>query len=379
MRREAERLTRPVLIVGGSSEYPDIEYISDFKTLDPVVLLCSREKRCLVVPQLEANRAARDSEKRGFKVWTPSSLKLRGKSRGKIAAWAAALLRKEKIKAVAIPTSFPHGVAVHLERSGVRVSVMKEAPFPARAVKTGAEIGWIRMSQQAAVIAMRAACTMLARASLSEAGSLVLEGSPLTSERVRRQIADRLLDHDCFCRDVLVSCGAETADPHGRGGGPLLGNEPIIMDIFPQHLENGYWGDLTRTVVRGRASKEVRKLYTAVKAAQGVALARVKPGVKCSSVHKAAAREFVRRGYETRMKDGRSVGFIHGTGHGVGLSIHEPPSLGLCETRLKKGHVITVEPGLYYPDIGGVRIEDTVEVTAHGWRYLAPCEKRLEL
>jgi Xaa-Pro aminopeptidase len=152
------------------------------------------------------------------------------------------------------------------------------------------------------------------------------------------------------------------------------------MDIFPQHLEHGYWGDLTRTVVRGKAPARLRRMYQAVRAAQAAALAAIRPGVKCATVHERAAAEMKRRGFATVMEGAEASGFIHGTGHGVGLSIHEEPALADgVDGRLRAGHVVTVEPGLYYPGFGGVRIEDTVVVTPGGWRYLAPCEKRLEV
>ena len=131
--------------------------------------------------------------------------------------------------------------------------------------------------------------------------------------------------------------------------------------------------------MRGRPSRELRKMYQAVKRAQEEALRAVKAGVKGSTVHRRVVAEFERRGYATREENGRQVGFIHGTGHGVGLAIHEAPGVGLRDVRLRSGNVITVEPGLYYPDVGGVRIEDTVVVTPAGWRYLVPCEKRFEV
>ena len=119
-------------------------------------------------------------------------------------------------------------------------------------------------------------------------------------------------------------------------------------------------------------------MYAAVKASQAAALKQIHPGVSCISVHRAAAALFEARGYKTHREKDRAVGFIHSTGHGVGLAIHEAPSLGASRSRLCVGDVVTVEPGLYYPELGGIRIEDTVVVTEHGWRYLAPCEKIFE-
>jgi Xaa-Pro aminopeptidase len=206
-----------------------------------------------------------------------------------------------------------------------------------------------------------------------------LRNELLTSERVRRAILRTLLEHDCFAREVIVAGGAQAADPHVQGEGPLRASEAIVLDIFPQHLGHGYWGDLTRTVVKGKPPAELKRMYGAVKAAQMAALRAVRAGVQGASVHGRAVAEFKRRGYETREIKGRAAGFIHGTGHGLGLAIHEAPSVSAAEGRLRAGNVITVEPGLYYPDAGGVRIEDAVVVTRTGCRLLARCEKRFEV
>ncbi len=175
--------------------------------------------------------------------------------------------------------------------------------------------------------------------------------------------------------------GAENqvTDPHERGHGPLYAGQAIILDIFPRSEKTGYWGDLSRTVCRGSAAPGLKKLYNAVKAAQAAALRAVKPGVCADEVHSAAQAVFERRGYETKEVDGRHTGFIHGTGHGVGLDIHELPRVGISGEILEEGNIVTVEPGLYYPGLGGIRIEDTIAVTSKGWRYLAPCGKKFEL
>ena len=248
-----------------------------------------------------------------------------------------------------------------------------------RAVKSGEEVKKIQESQQAAVIAMRAAMALIASAEITRRDGLAIRGRALTSEMVRRLITHTLLEQDCSGKGTIVACGPQSVDPHALGTGPLMAHQPIVIDIFPQHEAHGYWGDLTRTVVRGTPTPALRRMYHAVRAAQGAALATIRAGVSCRRVHRAAADEFVRRGYDTRAIDGRAVGFIHSVGHGVGLAIHEWPRVSLNDTRLRKGHVITVEPGLYYPDIGGIRVEDTVMVTTDGWRGLVPCEKRFEI
>jgi Xaa-Pro aminopeptidase len=208
---------------------------------------------------------------------------------------------------------------------------------------------------------------------------LLTEKGFLTSEIVRRLIHKTLIDHDCAGVETIVAGGDQATDPHERGHGILFAGQAIIIDIFPRSEKTGYWGDLTRTVCRGTAAPELKKLYHAVKAAQQAALRAVKPGVCADDVHAAAKVVFEKRGYKTEEVNGRHVGFIHGTGHGVGLDIHELPRVGTSGEILELGNIITVEPGLYYPGLGGIRIEDTLVVTEKGWRYLAPCAKKFEL
>jgi Xaa-Pro aminopeptidase len=226
---------------------------------------------------------------------------------------------------------------------------------------------------------MRAAIAMIADTAIDARGILTKRGKTVTAEDVRRTIMRTLLDHSCLGKETIVACAEHSIDPHDVGSGPLRAHEPIVIDIFPQHTGHNYWGDLTRTVVKGSPSPALRRMYQAVRAAQSAALSRLRPGVRCRTVHNAAVRELERRGYETRRIDGKPAGFIHSTGHGLGLAIHEAPRLALSDVRLRRGHVVTVEPGLYYPGIGGIRIEDTVVVTAQGWKYLVPCEKRFEV
>jgi Xaa-Pro aminopeptidase len=371
------RASAAKLIIGIPLDNPDLLYASGFRAVDPVVLLDTGNARTLVVSSMESGRAARECP--SVRVLTPAAMGIRKRVRGGMALWAKRLLDREGLRRVRVPSTFPLGAARFLERRGVGLQV-EEGPFyRERAVKRPDEIRRIGEAQEAAVIAMRAAIRMIGAAAGDRDGFLKLGGSRLTSEAVRLEIQRVLLDRDCVGQDLIVAGGDASTDPHAVGEGPLRAHEPIVIDIFPRHQRHGYWGDLTRTVVRGEASPKLRRQYAAVRAAQLAALAAVRPGVSCSTVNEAAKREFKRRGFETGYSNGRPHGFIHGAGHGVGLAIHEAPSVANVEGRLRAGNVITIEPGLYYPGIGGIRIEDTIVVTRTGWRNLGPCEKRFEL
>jgi Xaa-Pro aminopeptidase len=220
---------------------------------------------------------------------------------------------------------------------------------------------------------MKAAMIFLQAARPDVSGYVVREGQRLRSEDVRRVIERQLLESDCVADEIIVAGGSQGAEPHERGSGLLRAGWPIVIDIFPRHKPSGYWGDLTRTVFVGRPKEEMRLMWRAVRAAQLAALNKIRSGVQVRQVHQAAQRVLVEHGFETIIHNGVGEGFIHSTGHGIGLDIHEAPSINLSDARLRVGDVVTVEPGLYYKRLGGVRIEDTVEVTKDGYRVLVPC------
>lgn len=364
-------------MVGSTVECPDMIYASGFKAPDPVVLLINGRQKYLVVTDLEFGRAMKQTS--GVRIYRPDMLGIRSAERKLPACWAVALMRELGIKKVSVPSYFPVAIAEGLRKAGVRTAICMTELFPERAVKQPDEIARIKQAQQAAVFSMRAAISIIAGAQIANNKHLQHKGRSLTSETVRKVIYNAMIEHDCMEADIIVAGGAQSADPHMKGFGPLRAHEPIVIDIFPKHMEHGYWGDLTRTVCRGAAPDRLREMYNAVLHAQSKALLMVKAGVQCATVHKAASHELEKRGFETGCSGTSAEGFIHGTGHGVGLSIHEAPSISLNNRRLKSGNVITVEPGLYYRELGGVRIEDTVVVTRTGWEYLVTCEKKLEI
>jgi Xaa-Pro aminopeptidase len=372
------KLTGLIFIAGSAQSDTNIHYLSGFTAPDPFLFLKTDARNYLVVSAMEKGRAEKQS-KSGTKVYTPSELGLSRKQSGKVITQIMAVLKKAGISRLQVPTDFPSGLFQALHKKGLKVSVIEKSVCPERKIKTKAEISCLRESQRAAVAAMNAAIACIASSKISRAGHLQIGKDRLTSEIVRRLIHKTLIDHDCVGVETIVAGGDQGTDPHERGSGPLYAGQSIIIDIFPRSEKTGYWGDITRTVCRGSAAPELKKLYNAVKAAQAAALRMVKPGICADEVHTSAKAVFEKRGYETKEIDGRHVGFIHGTGHGVGLDIHEQPRVGISGEILAAGNIITVEPGLYYPGLGGVRIEDTVVVTETGWRSLASCAKKFEL
>jgi Xaa-Pro aminopeptidase len=376
-RKKAKKLRTAVLLADIPEKNADLRHACGFNAPDPVVFLSGPRRRVLLVNAMEAGRARREA--RGVDVVTPAELGLSDEEKKSLSGWIAGLLRRERLARVTVGGAFPAALARALEKRGVRVAVTDAPLFPEREIKTARERAALRASQRAAAAAMRRAVALLRAARPDRRGVLRLGRRPLTAERVRAELQKFLIDRGCFGPDLIVACGAQGADPHRIGTGPLRANAPIVLDLFPRDLKTGYWGDLTRTVVRGRASPGLAAMHRAVKAAQAAVLRAIRPGANGAELHRIAVRELEARGFKTGVKNGVSEGFIHGTGHGVGLEIHERPSLGRQDAILKPGHVVTVEPGLYYRKIGGVRIEDTVVVTRGGYRLLAACPGYFEI
>ncbi|QHI68996.1 M24 family metallopeptidase [Tichowtungia aerotolerans] len=290
------------------------------------------------------------------------------------------MLKKYHLTSVNVPSGFPVGIADQLRKNKIQVQIQEKPPCPQREIKAADEIKAVQQSQRAAVAAMKAAIQQIASSKIMKDGSLKVGKQVLTSEMVRATINHTLLDHDCTAEETIVAGGPLSADPHERGSGSLYAGQPIVLDIFPRSAKTGYWGDITRTVCRGPAPAALKKQYLAVKAAQAAQLKMLKSGIKASSVHKVGADVMESKGFKTGTVDGVAQGFIHSTGHGVGLEIHEMPRVSPANKKsLRAGHIVTIEPGLYYSGIGGVRIEDTVAITADGYRMLSPCIKQLEI
>ncbi|MBA3795211.1 MAG: aminopeptidase P family protein, partial [Rubrobacter sp.] len=244
-----------------------------------------------------------------------------------------------------------------------------------RRAKTAEEVAHVEKAQRAVEEACEHAVGILREAEVDQNGTLLWRGETLTSEILRSEINVELLRRNCLGDGTIAAGGSQAADPHERGSGPLKAGEAIILDIFPMDLSSRYYADMTRTFIKGEPNGELRKMYDAVLESQEAALAMIGPGVNGKDVHEKVSEILHNAGYKTQLHDreeGKPLteGFFHGTGHGVGLEIHEAPRLGLTDQELVPGDIVSVEPGLYYPQTGGVRIEDLVLVTEDGSRNL---------
>ena len=276
-----------------------------------------------------------------------------------------------------MPANFPLGFANEIKRNGIALETSNGLFWPAREKKTAEEIRLLERALRMTETGMKRGMEILKASKPGTGKKLKWSGKTLTSEILRAEIDSEILRAGGVPTNTIVAGGDQACDPHERGFGPLRADSLIILDIFPRAAKTGYFGDLTRTVVRGRASDAQRKLWETVKAGQELALKRIKAGVDGMTIHQAIQDFFRERGFATGVRQGKQVGFFHGTGHGLGLEIHEYPRLQ--KVVLKDRQVLTVEPGLYYPGLGGVRHEDVVVVTKTGCKILSRFPKQLEL
>jgi Xaa-Pro aminopeptidase len=369
-------------LVEADGEDSTQRYLSGFTAPDPFVTLYTGETR-LLVSTLEYGRARRtaraDSVERHAAYDHGANVAEYGPTEGKHRT-IAAFLDAHGVERVVVPEAFPLGTADGLRELGVTVRADTDGVVESiRATKTDREIEHIGAAQNANEAAMARAEELLGAAS-NEDGRLVHEGEPLTSERLKEAIEIDLLRNGYALDETIVACGADAADPHDRGSGPLEAGEPIIVDIFPRSKETGYHGDLTRTFCVGEPSETVRSWYDLTLDAQRAALETIEAGISGSAVHDAVCDVYEDAGLPTLRADGDTeTGFIHTTGHGIGLDVHEYPRLSEQEIELEAGNVVTVEPGLYDPAVGGVRIEDLVVVTEDGHENLTGYGKELAI
>jgi Xaa-Pro aminopeptidase len=368
-----------LLIVAASETDPDMLYATKFFAPDPFIFLQKNGKRTLVLSDLEIDRGRKQAKADEFVMFSHLERETQGKSK-KAPPYEKVLahfLRKRGIRSAIVPSNFALGYAQELTANKIRVRATNGLFWPEREAKSEEEIEMIGGALRITETGLKRAIEVL-KASKPEAGKrLRWSGKTLTSEMLRAEIDSTILRAGGIPTGTIVAGGDQACDPHERGFGPLYANSLIILDVFPRAAKTGYFGDMTRTVLRGRASDAQRKLWETVKAGQTLALKKIKAGVDGMAIHKAIQKSFAERGFPTEVRKGRRVGFFHGTGHGLGLEIHEHPRLQ--KVVLKDRQVLTVEPGLYYPGLGGARQEDVVVVTKSGCRVLSRFPKQLEI
>ncbi len=369
-----------LLIIASSEISADLLYRTRFFVPDPIIFIEHRGKKLIILSDLELDRGKEESDVDEVLSLSEYRKKLpsRKRKRAGFTDIVNLVFRERGIKSALVPGDFPIKYADELRRLGYRIRYKEGLFFEERLKKTPEEVRFISDSLRKTERAMGRAIEMISSSRIRD-GKLFLNGSPLTSEIIRGEINSELSRLGCTALNTIVACGIHSSMPHNRGEGPLFAGQPIVIDIFPRSQESGYFGDMTRTVVKGEPSKELEKMYQTVLKGQKLGLSLIKHHARVKDIHGAIVEFFKKSGFETGMMDGKQQGFIHSTGHGLGLEIHEPPRVSFTDTILEEGNVITVEPGLYYEKLGGVRIEDVVVVKRDGCTTLTRYPKRFRV
>ncbi|MCA1688297.1 MAG: Xaa-Pro peptidase family protein [Actinobacteria bacterium] len=371
---------RTLLVIGAPQHDATAYHLSGFLAPDPVICIRAAGKRYLAVSALEYGRAEKEApvdELVSFDELELTRLARELKSGARAFAAATANLI-EKVGAngspVTVPPHFGVAYADELRARGFKIEPNGRLFADLRRVKSEQEISYIEEAQRA-----------VEEAEISDDGTLRWRGETLTSELLRAEMEVELLRRGCPADEGTITAGGpQAADPHERGSGPLKAGEAIILDIFPRGQKSRYYADMTRTFVKGEPGDELQNMYDSVLEAQETALSMIRAGVNGRAVHDKVSDILHERGYKTGKHDQKpgeplTEGFFHGTGHGVGLEVHEAPRISTVDEELRAGDVVTVEPGLYEPGVGGVRIEDFVVVTEDGCRNLTRFPKELQL
>ncbi|MBF0380423.1 MAG: aminopeptidase P family protein [Magnetococcales bacterium] len=371
-------------IYADSEGSADLFYATNFFAPDPFLFVSQSDNTThLITSSLEIDRARRTAKVSQVHDWEDINREYKKINPDKElteGVLAAFFLKTINIDTIEVPGDFPLSLADRLREMGITVTPISGQFWPSRTIKTPDEIAAIEKALTITGRGMMAGIELIRSATIGKDGLLYIGSDKLTSELVRGEINAKLVREGAQPSHTIVAGGSQGSDPHEEGTGPLPANQPIIMDVFPRVEQSGYWGDMTRTVCRGKAPKRVKEAWEAVRQGQEIGFANIKEGASGKEIHKKITAHLTKRGFPTGpVEGGRQGGFFHGTGHGLGLEIHESPRIGMKDQTLKAGHVVTVEPGLYYPDMGGVRLEDVVVVEKDGCRNLTKVPKFLEV
>jgi Xaa-Pro aminopeptidase len=378
---ELLRADQARLLFAASESDANMLYATGFFVPDPFIFFQHDKRNYAVMSDLEIDRAKKQA--RVDRVLSLSQyqkkLSRNGKPRATLIDILDLLLRERGIRSVVVPANFSVLLADQLRAKGFSVQIKRDPFFAERERKNREEIRHIAESLRVARLGLEAGIRTLKRTKIERDGYLSLNGRRLTSEMLKTAVNTTIMAQGWLPSHTIISSGNQCVDPHHEGSGPIRAHTSIIFDIFPRSQKTGYFGDLSRTVVRGRASEKLKAVYAAVQDGQKIGFEMIRDGANGKEVHEKIIALFNGRGFPTGKRNGRMQGFFHGTGHGLGLDIHEAPRIAPVDATLRAGHVVTVEPGLYYIGLGGVRLEDVVVVTADGNRNLTDCPQFLEI
>ena len=375
-----------VLIVGDTNRTPELRHEVPLGIPDPFFYAELDGGRVVVISAMEAMRVealgigleVKPGEEFGADELRRSGLDVHTYAN----ELAVRIVRGLGVERATVPRNFPLGIADVLRANGVELTVDQKLFDDRRRQKSAHEVTGIRRAQKAAEAGMAAARDVLRRAERSN-GGLSVDGEPLTCELVKERVQAVLLASGAVSEEMIVSHGSQTAIGHDMGSGPIAPDDVVLLDLFPKDPESACFADMTRTFVVGDVPKEIRSWHTLCREALALAVAEVRPGVNGGDIHRLVSEFFADQGFLTLLTkpEGEVLrdGFYHGLGHGVGLEVHESPSIGMVGEELVQGDVITIEPGLYRHGFAGVRVEDLLLVTDDGCEVLTDFPYDLEM
>jgi Xaa-Pro aminopeptidase len=387
----AEKGAESLLLYSESFKNSNMYYLTKFLAPDPFIFFKKVDTDpVIVVNQMEYSRAQKQSivkDVRSYFDYKYLEVVKTAKEPHLGTMKFIANVTKKELGAdtkVCVPHNFPAMAADILREEGLTIKPMFDIVEKARETKDADEINEIRAVQAVAEEVTAEAIDLIANADVDANGILIVKKEPLTVGKVKSFLGHQFLDHGFVMEeDIIVACGPKGSDPHyfGDPQDVLKANQPIILDICPRSVQKRYWTDMTRTIVKGKASDKVRKMFNAVLEARNASIDAIQAGALGSDIYDVCCDVLEKAGYETT-RGGKQItrGLTHSLGHGVGLDIHEVPRMSeLYKFPLKEHNILTVEPGLYDPDVGGLRIEDIVEVTNTGCNNLTKMEIHLEV
>jgi len=391
----AEKGLKGIFYYSDSSKNANMYYLSGFWAPDPFIFFKKvDEDPILVVNQMELDRARQESRVKDVRPYEDYDFRriVRSVPEAKegIMKFVVSVAKKEfsTKTAVCVSPDFPVMLGDYLRKDGLNIRPTFDVVEKARETKEPEEVKTMKTVQEAVEEATLRVIEFIADADIGQDGNLYYRKDGrkqlLTVGRLRPIFDHAFADRGCVAEDeMIIACGSNASMGHytGKPGDIVKAHEPVVLDVFPKSVKARYFSDMTRTVVKGRASKEIRRMFETVLQAKNSAMDAMRAGVLGKDMQLLCFDLFEKAGYET-IRGGKQTtkGYTHGLGHGVGLEIHEGPGMGELSTHpLCEHNIITVEPGLYDPRIGGVRIEDIVEVTSEGCRNLTEMEICLEI
>ena len=387
----AKKDVEALLLYSESYKDANMFYLTKFLTPDPFIFLKRTDSDpIIVVSQMEYPRAQKQSIVKDVRSYFDydyvSAVKSAKEPQLGALQFIEKVVEKELGKGtrICVPPNFPVIVADVLRNEGLNLAPMFGVVEKARETKTSHEIKVIQMVQTVNEKVTAEVLDLIANSVIGSNKTLLFNGEPLTVGRIKSFFGQKFLENGILTEeDIIVACGPKSSDPHyvGEPEDRLKANQPIILDIYPRSIQKRYWTDMTRTIVKGKASNKLKQMFDTVQEAKDVSLDSIQAGAVANQVYAVCCDVLEEAGYET-MRGGKKVssGMTHSLGHGVGLQIHENPRIGeFSHFLLGEHNVVTVEPGIYDPKIGGVRLEDIIEVTKSGYNNLTKMKTVLEI